>query len=246
MSTHLVILEKRAHISRSLDGRKDSRRGREGRRSRWEEERASFHLPSMAVFFFKVRWPRRERSSESFPPHLVEALGWEERQEISVEGKEAKLTSSPLPSLFLSFRYLPGAVVRVAFRNFLTYDWAEFFPGPHLNMIIVSSGPLSRRSLELELTSRLFPFPPFPFPLVLFSLPFCSGTQRNRKVNHRLWNRHRSRLVSQGSRSSRSHCSLPQVRRDQRIHRDRAQEPSWSQRRGRKERCDQEGDSQGE
>ncbi|KAL7409255.1 P-loop containing nucleoside triphosphate hydrolase protein [Mrakia frigida] len=36
--------------------------------------------------------------------------------------------------------YLPGAVVRVAFRNFLTYDWAEFFPGPHLNMIIGPNG----------------------------------------------------------------------------------------------------------
>lgn len=38
-------------------------------------------------------------------------------------------------------RYLPGAVVRVQVKNFLTYDFAEFFPGPYLNMIIVRPPP---------------------------------------------------------------------------------------------------------
>ncbi|CDZ98809.1 Structural maintenance of chromosome protein SMC5/Spr18, SMC superfamily [Phaffia rhodozyma] len=36
--------------------------------------------------------------------------------------------------------YLPGAVVRVSLMNFLTYDSAEFFPGPHLNMIVGPNG----------------------------------------------------------------------------------------------------------
>lgn len=35
------------------------------------------------------------------------------------------------------FSYLPGAIVRVQLKSFLTYDFAEFFPGPYLNMIIV-------------------------------------------------------------------------------------------------------------
>lgn len=49
------------------------------------------------------------------------------------------------------FSYLPGAIVRVQLKSFLTYDFAEFFPGPYLNMIIVrvnrdcaGSSPLRR------------------------------------------------------------------------------------------------------
>lgn len=38
---------------------------------------------------------------------------------------------------FILPSYLPGQIVRCAFKNFLTYDWAEFFPGPHMNMVIV-------------------------------------------------------------------------------------------------------------
>lgn len=36
--------------------------------------------------------------------------------------------------------FLPGSIVRVALTNFVTYDYTEFFPGPHLNMIIGPNG----------------------------------------------------------------------------------------------------------
>ncbi|CAO1638909.1 unnamed protein product [Sympodiomycopsis kandeliae] len=36
--------------------------------------------------------------------------------------------------------YLPGSIVRVALSNFVTYESVEFFPGPHLNMIIGPNG----------------------------------------------------------------------------------------------------------
>lgn len=35
---------------------------------------------------------------------------------------------------------MPGAIVRVACENFVTYDAVEFFPGPYLNMIIGPNG----------------------------------------------------------------------------------------------------------
>lgn len=36
--------------------------------------------------------------------------------------------------------FLPGSIVRVALKNFVTYDSVEFHPGPHLNMIIGPNG----------------------------------------------------------------------------------------------------------
>lgn len=36
--------------------------------------------------------------------------------------------------------YLPGSIVRVKLRNFVTYDQVEFCPGPYLNMIIGPNG----------------------------------------------------------------------------------------------------------
>jgi recombinational DNA repair ATPase RecF len=35
---------------------------------------------------------------------------------------------------------LPGSIVRVALRNFVTYSSVEFSPGPYLNMIIGPNG----------------------------------------------------------------------------------------------------------
>lgn len=34
----------------------------------------------------------------------------------------------------------PGAIIRVKVENFVTYEKAEFFPGPHLNMVIGPNG----------------------------------------------------------------------------------------------------------
>jgi chromosome segregation ATPase len=36
--------------------------------------------------------------------------------------------------------YLPGSIVRVRLKNFVTYDAVEFSPGPHLNMIVGPNG----------------------------------------------------------------------------------------------------------
>lgn len=36
--------------------------------------------------------------------------------------------------------FKPGAIVRVKVENFVTYEKAEFFPGPHLNMVIGPNG----------------------------------------------------------------------------------------------------------
>jgi len=37
-------------------------------------------------------------------------------------------------------KFKPGAIVRVKLTNFITYENAEFFPGPHLNMVIGPNG----------------------------------------------------------------------------------------------------------
>ena len=36
--------------------------------------------------------------------------------------------------------YIPGSIVRIQLKNFVTYDWVEFRPGPYLNMIIGPNG----------------------------------------------------------------------------------------------------------
>ncbi|OJT15503.1 Structural maintenance of chromosomes protein 5 [Trametes pubescens] len=36
--------------------------------------------------------------------------------------------------------FIPGSIVRIQLQNFLTYDWVEFRPGPHLNMIFGPNG----------------------------------------------------------------------------------------------------------
>ena len=36
--------------------------------------------------------------------------------------------------------FQPGAIVRVSVENFVTYEKAEFFPGPHLNMVVGPNG----------------------------------------------------------------------------------------------------------
>ncbi|KAH7037584.1 RecF/RecN/SMC N terminal domain-containing protein [Microdochium trichocladiopsis] len=56
---------------------------------------------------------------------------------------------SPVPSASQPFsngvpsgdgEYAPGAIVRVLVENFVTYERAEFFPGPNLNMVIGPNG----------------------------------------------------------------------------------------------------------
>ena len=37
-------------------------------------------------------------------------------------------------------RYIPGSIVRIQLKNFVTYDFVEFCPGPYLNMILGPNG----------------------------------------------------------------------------------------------------------
>lgn len=37
-------------------------------------------------------------------------------------------------------RYVAGSVIRMKLKNFMTYDFVEFHPGPHMNMILGPNG----------------------------------------------------------------------------------------------------------
>ena len=45
-----------------------------------------------------------------------------------------------LITLIKLLRFIPGSIVRIQLKNFVTYDYVEFFPGPHLNMILGPNG----------------------------------------------------------------------------------------------------------
>lgn len=48
------------------------------------------------------------------------------------------------PPLLLKISFLPsfipGSIVRIQLKNFVTYDYVEFRPGPYLNMIFGPNG----------------------------------------------------------------------------------------------------------
>ena len=49
-------------------------------------------------------------------------------------------TSGTVAASFSPDDFAPGAIVRVSVENFVTYEKAEFFPGPNLNMVIGPNG----------------------------------------------------------------------------------------------------------
>ncbi|PHH87942.1 hypothetical protein CDD83_8210 [Cordyceps sp. RAO-2017] len=53
-------------------------------------------------------------------------------------GRAEKTNGAVQPAEMDDFH--PGAIVRVKVENFVTYEKAEFFPGPHLNMVIGPNG----------------------------------------------------------------------------------------------------------
>ncbi|WWC62417.1 uncharacterized protein I303_105013 [Kwoniella dejecticola CBS 10117] len=68
-----------------------------------------------------------------------------ENDQMEVDGEEAE----DAPRGTVAFRpeyerdndgYVPGSVVRIKMTNFMTYDYVEFRPGPHLNMILGPNG----------------------------------------------------------------------------------------------------------
>ncbi|KAI0787066.1 P-loop containing nucleoside triphosphate hydrolase protein [Irpex lacteus] len=55
-----------------------------------------------------------------------------------VDSIKAKIEPTTLPRDVDG--YIPGSIVRVQLRNFVTYDYVEFSPGPYLNMILGPNG----------------------------------------------------------------------------------------------------------
>ncbi|CAL1699972.1 unnamed protein product [Somion occarium] len=64
----------------------------------------------------------------------------------NVKGKQKAVT---LPRDVDGF--IPGSIMRIQLRNFVTYDYVEFFPGPHLNMILGPNGRASELSAFVKL-----------------------------------------------------------------------------------------------
>jgi signal recognition particle GTPase len=52
----------------------------------------------------------------------------------------SEILTSWFKSTIFSPRYILGSILRIKLRNFLTYDSTEFFPGPHMNMVIGPNG----------------------------------------------------------------------------------------------------------
>jgi len=79
----------------------------------------------------------RESQSESPEPGPSRPNGISQRQSnlYDDEDDEASDDDGSGPSEFQ-----PGAIVRVKLTNFVTYENAEFFPGPNLNMVIGPNG----------------------------------------------------------------------------------------------------------
>lgn len=68
----------------------------------------------------------------------------------------------------VAFRYVPGSIVRIQLRNFVTYDWVEFRPGPYLNMILGPNGT-GKSSIACAIALGLN-FPPSVCPFLSTSI----------------------------------------------------------------------------
>lgn len=62
------------------------------------------------------------------------------RQKNNSNGSRNARESSIEPTMDVSGKHQPGAIVRVRLRNFVTYKDATFEPGPTLNMVIGPNG----------------------------------------------------------------------------------------------------------
>ncbi|EGX94858.1 structural maintenance of chromosome complex subunit SmcA [Cordyceps militaris CM01] len=69
--------------------------------------------------------PKRPRRSTLLPPYEVNG--------------GPSYTNGASPSDIMD-EFQPGSIVRVLVQNFVTYEKAEFFPGPYLNMVIGPNG----------------------------------------------------------------------------------------------------------
>ena len=85
-----------------------------------------------------------------------------------------------LPSLaiysFLTFfcSFIPGSIVRIQLRNFVTYDYVEFRPGPYLNMILGPNGT-GKSSIACAICLGLNWPPSVGFPVLFISATLTSS-----------------------------------------------------------------------
>lgn len=106
--------------------------------------------------------PRRRQRADMESDEEAESLRASERSTPSSSGKRARTNGyhsdgeSPAPAVQSTNGYRdeeededgprdpntfqPGALIRVKLTNFVTYESAEFFPGPNLNMVIGPNG----------------------------------------------------------------------------------------------------------
>jgi structural maintenance of chromosomes protein 5 len=79
-------------------------------------------------------------------------------------------------TIFFETSFVPGSIVRIQLRNFVTYDWVEFRPGPYLNMILGPNGT-GKSSIACAICLGLN-WPPSvspSFPLPLLHCPHCTS-----------------------------------------------------------------------
>jgi hypothetical protein len=89
---------------------------------------------------------KRARTRESTASSAVENHGpviprsYRDRNGMSQNDVDGDLDDGVSDSLAANDEYQAGAIVRVKVTNFVTYEEAEFYPGPNLNMVIGPNG----------------------------------------------------------------------------------------------------------
>ncbi|KAK7419539.1 Structural maintenance of chromosomes protein 5 [Neonectria punicea] len=88
-----------------------------------DEDTTRYGGPSQAVDS-----PKRPRLDES------------DTDDDAPNGRPPASSTNGAPSGSNSDGFQPGAIVRVSVKDFVTYEQADFFPGPHLNMVVGPNG----------------------------------------------------------------------------------------------------------
>ncbi|KAI8374537.1 uncharacterized protein BYT42DRAFT_576698 [Radiomyces spectabilis] len=97
--------------------------------------------------------PSRQNSVDTTPPSDPSAIRESKRRRVdtdvddsgslSVEDSETESVNEHMPVAPMTVGedgFVEGSIVKIILRNFVTYDYCEFHPGPQLNMIIGPNG----------------------------------------------------------------------------------------------------------
>ena len=116
-----------------------TRRSRAGDSSDDDEVSFRAQTPSSVAPNDSKRARRDNDDNDTSPPAVRQsgANGRQARSRSQKGPEEAHSNGDVKP--FLK-QHQPGAIVRVKLRNFVTYNFVEFFPGPNLNMVIGPNG----------------------------------------------------------------------------------------------------------